>query len=165
MTLYENFFYFKRPIKGNILKNKQPYMYQSNSKMINNLNDIEEEVVNKVNIQISHNYTKVIITDNLSKECQEFYMKNQNNEFILYNKNNQVLGEAKYWIDNNIPPSLKSKEGIVLDPDTNEELFEFIIFNTELSLLPKKIYREYTFIESHQDLQYSNEVDLGYSYF
>jgi hypothetical protein len=126
----------------------------------NNKEEIEKICINEVNKQLSNNYHKVNITDNISKDTQVFLMyKLPDGSTNLYNTNRQKIGIVKPWYDENIPSHLKSKDGYVTDPDTGESLMEFIIENKKLCILPKDIYREYTYLNNHNSLQYNYEID------
>ena len=60
------------------------------------------------------------------------------------------------------PEDFKNKDNIVLNPEDNNELLSFRIQrNTRLA---KRVYREYQFLEDHDNLQRTNLVDISYSY-
>ena len=124
---------------------------------------VEKKIIENVNNQLLLNSSIVTIQDNLSKESQEFSMlKNIDGEIELFNKNGQLVGKAQPWYNDEIPDHLKSKDGIIKDPYSGDDLLEWIIDNEKLSVLPKKVYREYSYLKNHQTLQETYEIDYYY---
>lgn len=128
------------------------------------MSEFDEMVMKKVENKLSDNSIKIELTHDLTKESQiviinvcEFNMDSDNIDIL--NQLGQKIGTAKKWEDRDIPDKFKSKDGIVLDPDTNEELYEFNIVDQELSTIPTKTYREYIYSEDFDLLQPSYEVE------
>jgi len=157
MTIEKHIFRFK--VISNIFSNKMFELDHTQGKTT----DIEEQVLRKVDEEMLKRSTMVLIEDDLTKESQTFKMvKNQYGEMDLLTINNQVIGLVRPWIDESIPQHLKSKEGVILDPHTGDELLEWIIINKTLTTLPLDVYREYKYLENHQSLQESYQVDYSY---
>ena len=135
---------------------------QDNRK-VEGIDEVENKIIENVNKKLLLNSSTVAIQDNLSKESQEFCMiKNIDGEIELFNKNGQLVGKAQHWYNDEIPNHLKSKDGIIKDPYSGDDLLEWIIDNEKLSVLPKNVYREYIYLKNHEKLQQTYEVDYYY---
>ena len=159
------------------LKTKKKYNNMFNRKVIGDEEQLiskkENQIVEKVDSIISYNNhlnsnvyideTKdyVNIIDDLTKINQVFTIINDiYGEIHLLSNNGEKVGYVRPWCDNSIPNELglTNKEGIVEDPNTKNELYEYIISNQKYSVLPKNIYREYRFLPNNQTLQQTNEI-------
>ncbi len=125
----------------------------------------EESIVKKID-SYQNVMATVTITDEETNYQYTFSMVNdyKGGKIILINQKKQVCGLVEDWDDAEdvIPEDFKNKDNIVLNPEDNNELLSFrIIRNTRLA---KRVYREYQFLEDHDNLQRTNLVDISYSY-
>lgn len=95
-----------------------------------------------------------------NKECSRQKMKvglTENNKLV--NQLGQELGYYQDWEDDDIPDKHKSRDEVVVEPDSGGiELREYILTDERLSTIPVGIYREYEYNEYFDLLQYSREV-------
>ena len=90
------------------------------------------------------NNEKIILSDGSNTET--FYLKN--NQILL--KNGIHVGDYYYWIDSDteIPKNFKNKQNIVLEPNSNRQLYEYILhrdMNMYHELDTDIIYRRYKY--------------------
>lgn len=100
---------------------------------------------------------KIKITDN---SCAQAYTVAIIDEKML-NRNNQCVGYQEKWIDYNdeIPDIYKSKDNVILHPEYNIELYQYIIEDKEFTNLPKSVYREFIFDLNTNSFRNSNEIE------
>lgn len=125
----------------------------------------EESIVEKID-SYQNEMATVTITDEETNYQYKFSMVNdyKSGQLLLINQKKQVCGLVEDWEDAEdvIPEDFKNKDNIVLNPEDNNELLSFRIQrNTRLA---KRVYREYQFLEDHDNLQRTNLVDINYCY-
>ena len=107
-------------------------------------NDRSEPILIHNNEEIPINNEKIILSDGSNTET--FYLKN--NQIVL--KNGIHVGDYYYWIDSDteIPKNLKNSQNIVLEPNTNKELYEYYLhkdMNMYHELDTDIVYRRYKY--------------------
>lgn len=100
---------------------------------------------------------KIKITDILN--TQTYIVAVENGK--LLNRNNQCVGYQRKWIDmqDEIPEIYKTRDNVILHPQYNIELYEYIIKDKEFTNLPKSIYREFIFDTATNSFRNMNEIE------
>ena len=87
---------------------------------------------------------KIQLSDGCETEC--FYIGYNK----IYLKNGIVVGEYNYWKDDEmeIPPNYKNTDNVVLNPETDDQLFEYFLYsssNMYHELNTDILYREFKY--------------------
>ncbi len=87
---------------------------------------------------------KIQLSDGCETEC--FYVSYNK----IYLRNGIVVGEYNYWKDDemDIPPIYKNTDNVVLNPETDDQLFEYFLYsssNIYHDLNTDMLYREFKY--------------------
>ena len=87
---------------------------------------------------------KIKLSDGCETEC--FYLSYNK----IYFKNGIIVGEYNYWKDDEmeIPPIYKNTDNVVLNPETEDQLFEYFLYsssNMYHELNTDMLYREFKY--------------------
>ena len=124
-------------------------------------------IKNKVNMdrieqidRIEH-VARVRLVDEKTLDSYEFSLIEGNGDtFLLMDKRSKIVGMCGEWYDDSdtIPNDLKDSDGIVLHPDTQDQLMEFRVH--KFPHLPDGIYREFHYLPDHGNLQATQAVEV-----
>jgi len=93
---------------------------------------------------------QVRLVDEKTLDYYDFSLiEGRGDTFLLMDKRSKIVGMCGEWYDDSdhIPDDLKDSDGIVLHPETQDQLMEFRLH--EFPHLAKGIYREFHYLPDH----------------